>query len=147
MKNINTLTKKNRYSTTKTLLNFSAISWPPVDTSPVQNGPTRVRDVYDFRLSDWFVGAATSVKDLVILVDGNALSSSKTKGLAIGTVNAILDSLTQNDYVNVYKYAENAEEIVKCFKDSLVLASPDNVKELKVNTIKSKCVRRIRFKI
>ncbi|XP_058802491.1 voltage-dependent calcium channel subunit alpha-2/delta-3 isoform X2 [Phymastichus coffea] len=118
-------------STSGFLRRFPAISWPPVDTSPVQNGPTRVREVDDFRLSDWFVGAATSVKDLAILMDGSALSYSKTKGLAIATVNAILDSLTQNDYVNVYKYAENAEEIVKCFKDSLVLASPENVKELK----------------
>lgn len=122
------------------LIKFAAMSWPPVDTSPVQTGPTKVRGVDDFRLSDWFVGAATSPKDLAILVDGTSLSSSKTRNLVVGTVNAILDSLGPNDYVNVYRYAETAEEIVKCFKDNLHQASPENVKELKVGIYRlSKC--------
>lgn len=109
------------------------MSWPPVDTSPVQPGPARrVRSVDDFRLSDWFVGAATSPKDLAILVDAASLSSSKIRDLVVATANTILDSLGPNDYVNVYRYAENAEEIVACFKDSLLTASPENIKELKV---------------
>ncbi|KAL7299673.1 hypothetical protein TKK_0007430 [Trichogramma kaykai] len=118
-------------STTGFLRRFPAISWPPVDTSPVQNGPVQVRDVDDFRLSDWFVGGATSPKDLAILVDGSSLSSSKQRGLILATVNAVLDSLGPDDYVNVYRYGDTAEEIVRCFKDSMLAASPDNVKEFK----------------
>ncbi|XP_014216033.1 voltage-dependent calcium channel subunit alpha-2/delta-3 isoform X2 [Copidosoma floridanum] len=127
-------------STSGFLRRFPAMSWPPVDTSPVQPGPARrVRSVDDFRLSDWFVGAADSPKDLAVLVDGASLSSSKTRELVVGTANAILDSLGPNDYVNVYKYAEGAEEIVACFKDSLLTASPENIKELKnaMNSLKA----------
>ena len=91
-----------------------------------------VRDVYDFRISDWFIGGATSPKDLVILVDGSSLSSSKIRDLTITTTKTILDSLGPADYVNIYKYGESAEEIIRCFKDSLLPANPENIKELKV---------------
>ncbi|XP_016845340.1 voltage-dependent calcium channel subunit alpha-2/delta-3 isoform X2 [Nasonia vitripennis] len=127
-------------STSGFLRRFPAISWPPVDASPSQSGkPVRVRDVDDFRLSEWFVGGATSPKDLAILVDGTSLSSSKIRKLVVATTNAVLDSLGPNDFVNVYRYAESAEEIVKCFKDSMLAASPENVKELKnaMNNLKS----------
>ena len=108
------------------------MSWPPVDTSPVQNGPVQVRDVDDFRLSEWFVGGATSPKDIAVLIDGSSLSSSKTRNLIVSTTEAILDSLGPNDFVNVYRYGDNAEEIVRCFKDSMLAATPENIKELKV---------------
>lgn len=49
----------------------------------------------------------------------------------MATTKAILDSLGPNDYVNVYHYAENAEETVSCFKDKLVPAFPQTIKELK----------------
>jgi hypothetical protein len=108
------------------------MSWPPEDTSPVQNGPMRVRPVDDFRLSEWFIGGATSPKDLAILVDGGSLYSSKTRNLIVATANTILDSLGPNDFVNVYRYGESAKEIVTCFKDVMMIASSENIKELKV---------------
>ncbi|XP_011505045.1 PREDICTED: voltage-dependent calcium channel subunit alpha-2/delta-4 [Ceratosolen solmsi marchali] len=118
-------------STSGFLRRFPAMSWPPEDTSPVQNGPMRVRPVDDFRLSEWFVGGATSPKDLAILVDGSSLYSSKSRNLIVATTNAILDSLGPNDFVNVYRYGESAKEIVTCFKDVMMVASPENIKELK----------------
>lgn len=114
------------------LRRFPAISWPPIDTLSVPRNTDTVRDVYDFRISDWFIGGATSPKDLVILVDGSSLSSSKIRDLTISTTKTILESLGPADYVNIYKYGENAEEIIRCFKDSLVPANPENIKDLKV---------------
>lgn len=111
---------------------FAAISWPPIDTTSLPRVSNRVRDVYDFRISDWFIGGATSPKDLAILVDGSSLGSRKIRELVIATTKTILDTLGPDDYVNVYRYAESAEEIVPCFKDSLVPASPENIKELKL---------------
>lgn len=51
--------------------------------------------------------------------------------MASTTVKTILDTLGPNDFANVYRYGETAEEIAECFKDSLVQASPENVRELK----------------
>ncbi|XP_017878460.1 voltage-dependent calcium channel subunit alpha-2/delta-4 isoform X2 [Ceratina calcarata] len=119
------------------LRRFPAISWPPIEQR--SNGGSKtaarvVRDVYDFRISNWFVGAANSPKDLVILLDMECYSSDKNKRLASTTVKTILDTLGPDDYVNVYRYGDTAEEIVKYFKDSLVQASPANIHELKVAT-------------
>ncbi|KZC05430.1 Voltage-dependent calcium channel subunit alpha-2/delta-4 [Dufourea novaeangliae] len=117
------------------LRRFPAISWPPfVERASTTNGNANriVRDVYDFRISNWFVGAANSPKDLAILVDIECYASERIKRLAISTVKTILDTLGPDDYVNVYRYGDSAEEIVQCFKDSLVQASPENIQELKI---------------
>lgn len=119
-------------------INFmiTAISWPPMEgasklsKSSVSHRP--VRDVYDFRMTNWFVGAANSPKDLAILIDSATYTSDRNRRLTIATTKVILDTLGPDDYVNVYRYGENAEEIVQCFKDSLVQASPENVQEMKV---------------
>lgn len=80
---------------------------------------------------DWFIGGATSPKDLAIFVDTTSFSSRKLRKLAIATTKNILDTLSANDYVNVYRYAESTEEIIPCFKDNLVQASPENIRQLK----------------
>lgn len=104
----------------------------------VSSSHRAVRDVYDFRMSNWFVGAANSPKDLAILIDSATYTSDRNRRLTMATTRIILDTLGPDDYVNVYRYGENAEEIVQCFKDSLVQASPENVHEIKLalSTIK-----------
>ncbi|XP_032667420.1 voltage-dependent calcium channel subunit alpha-2/delta-3 isoform X2 [Odontomachus brunneus] len=123
-------------ATTGFLRRFPAISWPPMEgafkTSKSSGSHRAVRDVYDFRMSNWFVGAANSPKDLAILIDSATYTSDRNRRLTIATTRVILDTLGPDDYVNVYRYGENAEEIVQCFKDSLVQASPENVQEMKV---------------
>lgn len=106
---------------------IAAISWPPRSTAPAS---ATFRDVYDFRNSGWFVGGATSSKDIAILVDNASYMSSRRRDLAVATAKAILRTLGPDDYVNVYRYAEGVDEVVQCFKDSLVQASPENVREL-----------------
>ncbi|XP_057336996.1 voltage-dependent calcium channel subunit alpha-2/delta-3 isoform X1 [Microplitis mediator] len=109
------------------LRRFPAISWPPRGKGSRPEDP----DVHDFRMSDWFVGGATCPKDLTILVDSTSFSSKKLRKLTIATTKNILDTLSANDYVNVYRYSESVEETVQCFKDLLVQASPENVRQLK----------------
>ncbi|XP_020293530.1 voltage-dependent calcium channel subunit alpha-2/delta-3 isoform X2 [Pseudomyrmex gracilis] len=122
-------------ATTGFLRRFPAISWPPIEgtsTSKSYSHHRAVRDVYDFRMSNWFVGAANSPKDLTILINSATYTSDRNRRLTMATTKVILDTLGPDDYVNVYRYGENAEEIVQCFKDSLVQASPENIHEMKV---------------
>ncbi|KAL2728968.1 voltage-dependent calcium channel subunit alpha-2/delta-3 isoform X1 [Vespula squamosa] len=124
------------------LRRFPAITWPPMEfgtnKSPSVPSNRVYRDVYDFRTSNWFVGAANSPKDLAILIDTMGYDSERNQRLISATTKAILDTLGPDDYVNVYRYGETAEEIVQCFKDSLAQASPENIHELKLatNTLK-----------
>ncbi|XP_011332586.1 voltage-dependent calcium channel subunit alpha-2/delta-3 isoform X3 [Ooceraea biroi] len=123
-------------ATTGFLRRFPAISWPPMEGIAGVSRPSShhrtVHDVYDFRMSNWFVGAANSPKDLAILIDSATYTSDRNRRLAIATTRVILDTLGPDDYINVYRYGENAEEIVQCFKDSLVQASLENIHEMKM---------------
>lgn len=51
--------------------------------------------------------------------------------LAKTTVREILDTLGNNDYVNVFKFSDSTEGVVPCFKEGLVPASLENKREMK----------------
>lgn len=87
-----------------------AMSWPPED-----GYSHHARDFYDFRSSNWFVEAATSPKDLVILLDDSDDLSSSYWRLAKATVSGLLDTLGPNDFVNVYRYSDTVSEIHQCY--------------------------------
>lgn len=55
----------------------------------------------------------------------------RSHSLVRATVNAILDTLGDNDYVNIVMFGETTHTIVGCFHDKMVRATPDNRKELK----------------
>lgn len=93
---------------------FSAIKWPPVAGIP------EAASVYDFRRSDWYLGAATSSKDVVILLDASNGMSSRARDAARAVVHAVLDTLGNNDFVTVFRYAETPEDLVPCFQGSMV---------------------------
>ncbi|XP_034240269.1 voltage-dependent calcium channel subunit alpha-2/delta-4 [Thrips palmi] len=88
-------------------------------------------EIHDFRTSQWYVSAATSPKDVVILLDSSSSVSSTKRALALLTARTILETLGDNDFVNVFRFADTAAEIVPCFKDMLVQATTANLRELK----------------
>jgi len=76
--------------------------------------------LFDYRLNPWFVEAATSAKDIVILADfSNAMSDYKLS-LVRATALAALDTLGANDFVNVLSLESSNYEIVPCFKETIV---------------------------
>ncbi|KAG8330702.1 Voltage-dependent calcium channel subunit alpha-2/delta-4 [Homalodisca vitripennis] len=111
-------------STTGFLRRFPAMKWPTEEVLPV-------RDLHDFRWSSWFVGAADSPKDIVILLDTSNSMSGNNKQLARATVAGILDTLTDNDFVNVFTFSEVTTELLPCYKDMLAQATEANRRELK----------------
>ncbi|KAL1492838.1 hypothetical protein ABEB36_011020 [Hypothenemus hampei] len=117
-------------SSTGFLRRYPGISWPPEDLSTLQDSGT-VRRPYDFRSSAWYVGAATSPKDITILLDASGSMAGHRANLARATVEAILDTLSDNDFVNLLKFSDSTRETLTCFKDQLVQATQENLRLLK----------------
>ncbi|XP_030025164.1 voltage-dependent calcium channel subunit alpha-2/delta-3 isoform X4 [Manduca sexta] len=89
-------------------------------------------DIYDCRTRAWYMEAAASPKDVVILVDRSGSMTGQRRDIAKHVVTNILDTLGNNDFVNVMTFADTVEEIVPCFEDSLVQATLGNLRELKL---------------
>lgn len=77
-------------------------------------------DIYDCRTRAWYMEAAASPKDVVILVDRSGSMTGQRRDIAKHVVTNILDTLGNNDFVNVFTFADSVEEIVPCFAESLV---------------------------
>ncbi|XP_060516283.1 voltage-dependent calcium channel subunit alpha-2/delta-3 isoform X2 [Cylas formicarius] len=117
-------------SSTGFLRRYPGIAWPPEDMSTMQEIRNN-RNIYDFRSSAWYVNAATSPKDLIILVDSSGSMAGHRANLARATVEVILDTLSDNDFVNVYRFSDTTRESLPCFKDMLVQATDENLRWLK----------------
>ncbi|XP_052757557.1 voltage-dependent calcium channel subunit alpha-2/delta-4 isoform X4 [Galleria mellonella] len=115
-------------SSTGFMRRYPAMSWPPED-----GYSHHARDFYDFRSSNWFVEAATSPKDLVILLDDSDDLGSSYWRLAKATVSGLLDTLGPNDFVNVYRYSDTVSEIHSCYTKILAQAVPETIRELKTS--------------
>lgn len=57
--------------------------------------------------------------------------SEKSFDLAMETAFSILDTLGENDFVNLITFTDAIKTPVPCFKDRMVRATPDNVLEIK----------------
>ncbi|XP_050094593.1 voltage-dependent calcium channel subunit alpha-2/delta-3 isoform X2 [Anopheles aquasalis] len=116
-----TLTWQYFGSSSGFLRQFPATKW---EQDPV--------DLYDCRLRSWYIEAANSPKDMLILVDSSGSMTGQRKDIAKHVVSNILDTLGPNDYVNIFTFAEEVSEVVPCFRDTLVQANMGNIRELKL---------------
>uniref|UniRef100_A0AAY3ZZ34 VWFA domain-containing protein n=1 Tax=Denticeps clupeoides TaxID=299321 RepID=A0AAY3ZZ34_9TELE len=87
-------------------------------------------DLYDVRRRPWYITGASSPKDMVILVDVSGSVSGLTLKLIKASVTEMLDTLSDDDYVNVASFSEKAEAVIPCFKH-LVQANVRNKKIFK----------------
>lgn len=77
-------------------------------------------DLYDCRMRSWYIEAANSAKDIIVLVDNSGSMMGQRKEIAKHVVSNILDTLGSNDYVNVFSIQNDTEEVVDCFAGRLV---------------------------
>ncbi|XP_045144581.1 voltage-dependent calcium channel subunit alpha-2/delta-1 [Echinops telfairi] len=107
---------------------------PWVDNSRTSNKI----DLYDVRRRPWYIQGAASPKDMLILVDVSGSVSGLTLKLIRTSVSEMLETLSDDDFVNVASFNSNAQD-VSCFKH-LVQANVRNKKVLKdaVNNITAK---------
>ncbi|XP_053572489.1 voltage-dependent calcium channel subunit alpha-2/delta-1 isoform X2 [Bombina bombina] len=95
-------------------------------------------DLYDVRRRPWYIQGAASPKDMLILVDMSGSVSGLTLKLIRTSVSEMLETLSDDDFVNVAAFNNNARN-VSCF-DHLVQANVRNKKVLRnaVNNITAK---------
>ncbi|XP_034938366.1 voltage-dependent calcium channel subunit alpha-2/delta-3 isoform X2 [Chelonus insularis] len=101
--------------------------YPAMQWKTAQNPTDDAADLYDCRIRSWFIEAATCSKDMIILVDSSGSMTGMGYTIAKAVVNSILDTLSNNDFVTVLQYTNETDEVVPCFKDKLIQATPENL--------------------
>ncbi|XP_015677113.1 voltage-dependent calcium channel subunit alpha-2/delta-4-like, partial [Protobothrops mucrosquamatus] len=96
--------------------------YPGIKWIPDENGVLS----FDCRNRGWYIQAATSPKDIVIVVDISGSMKGLHLTIAKHTVVTILDTLGENDFVNIIAYNDYVHYIESCFKGILVQADRDN---------------------
>ncbi|XP_059881909.1 voltage-dependent calcium channel subunit alpha-2/delta-4 [Delphinus delphis] len=101
--------------------------YPGIKWTPDENGVI----TFDCRNRGWYIQAATSPKDIVIVMDTSGSMKGLRMAIAKHTVSTILDTLGENDFVNIISYNDYIHYIEPCFKGILVQADRDNREHFK----------------
>ncbi|KAG5309152.1 CA2D3 protein, partial [Pseudoatta argentina] len=98
---------------------------------PATNWYVESVDLFDCRTRSWYIEAATSPKDVLILMDTSGSMTGIRREIAKHVINNILDTLGNNDFVNIITFSNETKEVVSCFDGTLVQANLANIRELK----------------
>lgn len=85
-------------------------------------------DLYDCRMRPWFIEAATCTKDVIILMDNSGSMTGMRNTIAKLVVNSLLKTFGNNDFINVLKFSWQPESVLPCYKDLLLQATPEVLK-------------------
>lgn len=83
---------------------------------------------FEFRARTWYTEAITSPKDIIILLDASGSMKGKRRTLTKYIVNNILDTLYDNDFVNIFTVSNVIEPLIQCFDYELVQANEENLR-------------------
>ena len=72
-------------------------------------------DLYDARMREWYIKAAASPKEIVILLDTSGSMTGLRKEIAKHVVLNILETLSEDDFVAIYKFSKYPTPLVDCF--------------------------------
>uniref|UniRef100_A0A3Q3J458 VWFA domain-containing protein n=1 Tax=Monopterus albus TaxID=43700 RepID=A0A3Q3J458_MONAL len=81
---------------------------------------------FDCRNRKWYIQAATSPKDVVILVDVSGSMKGLRLTIARQTVSSILDTLGDDDFFNIIAYNHEIHYVEPCLNGTLVRADRTN---------------------
>ncbi|KAL8621814.1 hypothetical protein ACOMHN_016300 [Nucella lapillus] len=100
---------------------FPGMQWP--------RDPEKV-DVFDCRMQKWYIQAASTPKNIIILLDTSGSMMGKRFTIAQSTVSTILDTLSDEDYFNIIKYSKEPEYVDPCFNGTMMPANVDNIRRM-----------------
>uniref|UniRef100_A0A3Q2PY81 Calcium voltage-gated channel auxiliary subunit alpha2delta 3 n=1 Tax=Fundulus heteroclitus TaxID=8078 RepID=A0A3Q2PY81_FUNHE len=96
--------------------------YPGIKWKPDEHGVI----AFDCRNRKWYIQAATSPKDVVILVDVSGSMKGLRLTIARQTVSSILDTLGDDDFFNIIAYNEELHYVESCLNGTLVQADVTN---------------------
>uniref|UniRef100_A0A8C7TE13 Calcium channel, voltage dependent, alpha2/delta subunit 3 n=1 Tax=Oncorhynchus mykiss TaxID=8022 RepID=A0A8C7TE13_ONCMY len=96
--------------------------YPGVKWHPDEHGVI----AFDCRNRKWYIQAATSPKDMVILVDVSGSMKGLRLTIARQTVSSILDTLGDDDFFNIIAYNQEMHYVEPCLNGTLVRADRNN---------------------
>nr|XP_046190206.1 voltage-dependent calcium channel subunit alpha-2/delta-3-like isoform X3 [Oncorhynchus gorbuscha] len=96
--------------------------YPGVKWHPDEHGVI----AFDCRNRKWYIQAATSPKDVVILVDVSGSMKGLRLTIARQTVSSILDTLGDDDFFNIIAYNQEIHYVEPCLNGTLVRADRNN---------------------
>ncbi|XP_056877918.1 voltage-dependent calcium channel subunit alpha-2/delta-1a isoform X1 [Takifugu flavidus] len=102
--------------------------YPASPWMDISNSANKI-DLYDVRRRPWYIQGAASPKDMLILVDASGSVSGLTLKLIRTSVSEMLETLSDDDYVNVVYFNDKAM-YASCF-ENLVQANVRNKRMLK----------------
>merc|ERR1711892_1010726 len=110
-------------SSTGFLRQYPAMKWLMYEDDP---------DMYDARMRDWYIKSASSSEDVIILLDVSGSMTGLRKEIAKHVVMNIMETLSEDDYLTVLKFADETTPLVPCFTNAdgeaeLVQATNENI--------------------
>ncbi|KAI4824538.1 hypothetical protein KUCAC02_013042 [Chaenocephalus aceratus] len=96
--------------------------YPGIKWKPDEHGVI----AFDCRNRKWYIQAATSPKNVVILVDVSGSMKGLRLTIARQTVSSILDTLGDDDFFNIIAYNEELHYVESCLNGTLVQADVPN---------------------
>uniref|UniRef100_A0A671K2E6 Voltage-dependent calcium channel subunit alpha-2/delta-3-like n=1 Tax=Sinocyclocheilus anshuiensis TaxID=1608454 RepID=A0A671K2E6_9TELE len=106
--------------------------YPGVKWHPDEHGVI----AFDCRNRKWYIQAATSPKDVVILVDVSGSMKGLRLTIARQTVASILDTLGDDDFFNIIAYNQEIHYVEPCLNGTLVQADSTNKDHFKEHLVK-----------
>ncbi|KAL1021618.1 hypothetical protein UPYG_G00015610 [Umbra pygmaea] len=103
--------------------------YPGIKWRPDEHGVI----AFDCRNRKWYIQAATSPKDVVILVDVSGSMKGLRLTIARQTVSSILDTLGDDDFFNIIAYNEELHYVEPCLNGTLVQADVTNKDHFRMN--------------
>ncbi|VDK18665.1 unnamed protein product [Anisakis simplex] len=102
---------------------YPAVSWI-WDSKPDQ------LDLFDCRNTEWFINGATLSKNVIIMLDLSGSMLGQRFEIAKQTVEAILETLSDNDFFNILPFSKTAAFLDECAEQAGLLQATMRNKKL-----------------